>query len=100
MTLKEALIDEIEAVPDELLQELLDFLRFIKARQLTTQSNSQISNQQPAPASTMIQQSYRPASGHSLLSHAGKWAGDDLEACLHEIYETRGEAEFSLDEMF
>ncbi len=38
---------------------------------------------------------FRPASGRSLLSHAGTWSGDDLEDCLKMIYETRGPVLFS-----
>ena len=30
----------------------------------------------------------------SLLKYAGTWAGDDLEECLKEVYESRGKAEF------
>jgi len=33
---------------------------------------------------------YREASGGSILDHAGKWEGDDLEECLELMYETRG----------
>ena len=33
-------------------------------------------------------------SASSLLKYAGKWAGDDLELCLEEMYLVRGEAEF------
>lgn len=33
-------------------------------------------------------------SARALLKYAGKWAGDDLEQCLDEIYVARAEAEF------
>lgn len=33
-------------------------------------------------------------SASSLLKYAGKWAGDDLEQCLEELYRVRGEAKF------
>jgi hypothetical protein len=33
-------------------------------------------------------------SARSLLKHVGKWAGNDLEKCLKEIYNARAEAEF------
>lgn len=36
----------------------------------------------------------RPASGRSLLRHAGTWSGDDLEDCLKMVYETRSPLEF------
>jgi hypothetical protein len=34
------------------------------------------------------------SSARSLLKHAGKWAGDDLEKCMEKVYEARGEVEF------
>lgn len=37
---------------------------------------------------------FRPASGRSLLRHAGTWSGDDLEDCLKMVYETRSPLEF------
>jgi hypothetical protein len=36
----------------------------------------------------------RPASGRSLLRHAGKWQGDDFEECLKAVYDSRSEAQF------
>jgi len=38
--------------------------------------------------------SFRPASGNSLLRHAGTWEGDDLEECVRLVYETRSQLEF------
>ena len=34
------------------------------------------------------------SSARSLLKHAGKWAGNDLEKRMQEVYGTRGEVEF------
>jgi hypothetical protein len=34
------------------------------------------------------------SSARSLLKHAGKWTGNDLEKCIKKVYEARGEAEF------
>ena len=33
------------------------------------------------------------SSARSLLKYAGKWAGDDLEDCLKEVYAVRGRIE-------
>jgi hypothetical protein len=74
MTIKKQLFQEIESTPEELLEETLDFLRFLKTKQ-----------------------SYRPASGRSILRHAGKWSGNDLEECLRAVYATRGKAKFDYD---
>ena len=35
----------------------------------------------------------RHSSARSLLKYAGKWAGDDLEECLKEVYAIRGKIE-------
>ena len=40
------------------------------------------------------QLTYRPASGRSILRHAGTWSGDDFEECLQSVYATRGKAKF------
>ncbi|HZO90637.1 MAG TPA: hypothetical protein VFB38_20075 [Chthonomonadaceae bacterium] len=37
---------------------------------------------------------FRPASGRSLLRHVGTWAGDDLKACLQEVYANRTKTRF------
>jgi hypothetical protein len=34
------------------------------------------------------------SSARSLLKHAGKWTGNDLEKCMKEVYASRGEVEF------
>jgi hypothetical protein len=36
----------------------------------------------------------RPASGRSVLRHAGTWQGDDFEDCLQAVYDSRSEAKF------
>ena len=48
----------------------------------------------PQTESSEQQPFFRPASGFSLLRHAGTWAGNDLEECLEEVYETRSPVEF------
>ena len=39
-------------------------------------------------------QNIRPASGNSLLRHAGTWEGEDFEDCLQSVYDNRGQLEF------
>ena len=38
--------------------------------------------------------SLRPASGRSLLRHAGTWQGNDFEDCLQAVTASRGPVEF------
>lgn len=103
MTIKELLLQEIDSTPDTLLAETLDFLRFLKTKQKKSEKQS-IPTESEATAtttptdlekeSTKEEQDYRPASGRSILRHAGTWAGDDFEECLEMVYATRGKAKF------
>lgn len=80
MTTKEALLQEIEQTPDALLQELLDFLLFIKSRHPYGVNSTSVS----------LSQSTR----QSLLEHLKKmdtWQGDDFEACLEWVYDSRSQ---------
>ena len=65
-----------EISPDN-LQIIAEFVEFIKDKQERIQSTSFAIN-------------YKPASGRSILRHAGTWVGDDLEDCLQLVYSTRG----------
>ncbi|UKP01339.1 DUF2281 domain-containing protein [Nostoc sp. UHCC 0870] len=108
MTIKEILLQEIESSPESLLEETLDFLRFLKTKQTVkkdTQSphikpETGSSDTLPQPEETPIDSSqlpYRPASGRSILRHAGTWSGDDFDECLQSVYATRGKAKFDYD---
>ncbi|MBW4495757.1 MAG: hypothetical protein KME26_22295 [Oscillatoria princeps RMCB-10] len=48
---------------------------------------------EPQPNSAEKPANFRPASGRSLLRHAGTWAGDDLEECLQIVHDTRSPVE-------
>jgi hypothetical protein len=87
MTLKELLIQEIEASPDELLAQTLNFLRFLKLQTQPEISTSAIYSQDLVPI-------IRGSTAEDLLKFAGTWHGDDFEECLQLVYETRSPAEF------
>jgi hypothetical protein len=36
----------------------------------------------------------RPSTAASLLKYAGTWVGDDLEACLKDVYDNRTKSRF------
>ncbi|MFN6567027.1 DUF2281 domain-containing protein [Dendronalium sp. ChiSLP03b] len=109
MTIKELLLQEIESSPDSLLEETLDFLRFLKTKQTIVKKNTQSPHIQPETTDSdtlpqpeekptdSSQLPYRPASGRSILRHAGTWAGDDFDECLRSVYATRGKAKFDYD---
>ena len=46
------------------------------------------------PNSSKETQNIRPASGNSLLRHAGTWEDEDFEDCLQSVYDNRGPLEF------
>lgn len=87
MTIKELLMQEIESSADPLLEETLDFLRFLKTKQ--TKSEKQLTPTESEVKATTVQtdlekkstdaeQVCRPASGR-ILRHADSQAGDDFE---------------------
>ncbi|MFN6518299.1 MAG: DUF2281 domain-containing protein [Nostoc sp. CreGUA01] len=105
MTNKELLIQEIETLPPELLTEALDLIRSIKVNY--TKKELEQGKLEPIPLSDsretpseQEQLTYRPASGRSILRHAGTWEGDDFEECLQVVYATRGETKFDDENLF
>ncbi len=97
MTIKELLLQEIESSSDPLLEETLDFLRFLKTKQTKSEARANTTQIDLEKLSTDTEQTYRPASGRSILRHAGTWEGDDFEECLEMVYATRGKAKFYYD---
>jgi hypothetical protein len=98
MTIKELLFQEIESSPDSLLEETLDFLRFLKTKQESAKKDTlppQVNSEETPIDSSQLP--YRPASGRSILRHAGTWSGDDFQECLQSVYATRGKAKFDYD---
>ena len=69
MTVKEQLLQELSSVPDSLITETLDFLRFLKTKERCNISTS---------ASLLAE-----------LKNIGTWQGDDLEECLQDVVDTR-----------
>jgi hypothetical protein len=72
MTLKEQLLQAIEALPNTKLAEALTFVKALST--------------EPSPTSA-----------RSFLAHLktiGTWSGDDLPDCLEAVQPSRGEAQF------
>ena len=81
MTIKEQLIEEIEASSEELLLETLDFLKFLKNQKKRKLESKKLEK----------------STGTSLLEHLetlSKWSGNDLEECFKMVRETRTLAKF------
>lgn len=73
--LQEKITQQLSSISYDNLKVIAEFVQFIQDKQETQLSESI---------------NYRPASGRSILRHAGKWKGDDLEDCLKLMYETKG----------
>ena len=83
MTIKEQLLQEIQSSSDNLLEQTLDFLRFLKTKE---KENVKI-DEEKLISST----------GKNLVEHLkeiGVWSGDDLEKCLKTVKKTRSRARF------
>ncbi len=109
MTIKQQLIEEIESTSESLLAETLEFLRFLKTQQekssleaisppLEKESPASIHSYDSQKTSYEASQlPYTPASGRSILRHAGTWVGNDYQECLELVYASRGKAKFDYD---
>ncbi|KYC37807.1 hypothetical protein WA1_04660 [Scytonema hofmannii PCC 7110] len=105
MTSKELLIQEIETLPPELVSEALDLIRSLTVNYTKNKLEPVQQEFIPVTDSTETagdkeQLTYRPASGRSILRHAGTWEGDDFEECLQSVYATRGKAKFDDENPF
>jgi Protein of unknown function (DUF2281) len=85
MTIKQQITQELEKLPEPLLQEILDFVQFLQTKQQQRILSPEQPQLQQNPNDNS-QTPYRPASGRSLLRHAGTWAGDDFEECLQSVF--------------
>lgn len=104
MTNKELLIQEIETLPPELFTEALKLIRGIKSshteKELEIAQQKAVSSNDSIDSENEEQLTYRPASGRSILRHAGTWQGDDFSECLQSVYATRGKAKFDEENPF
>ena len=72
MTLKEQLLQEIEALPSARLAEVLTFVQSLSTKPSTTSAKSFLAH----------------------LKTIGTWSGDDLQECLEAVENSQGEAQF------
>lgn len=105
MTSKELLMQEVENLPPELLTEALNLIRSFKVDHTKKEQQSKLEESILLSDSTQTSNdqekiTYRPASGRSILRHAGTWQGDDYEECLQSVYNSRGQAKFDDEGLF
>ncbi|NEQ71228.1 MAG: hypothetical protein F6K21_38250 [Symploca sp. SIO2D2] len=83
-TIKDKLHLAIASTPEPILEQVLDYLEYLKAK--AGNSNT-----------TMIEPGepiLRDAKAKDLLKFAGTWQGEDFEECLELVYNSRSEAQF------
>ncbi len=87
-TIKEQLLIAIESTPEPILEQILDYLEYLKTRATNpTTRTSKVPIQDGEPI-------WRGSKAKDLLKFAGTWQGDDFEECLQLVYGTRSQAEF------
>ncbi len=84
-TIKEQLLIAIKSTPEPILEQILDYLEYLKTRATTRTSKVPIQDGEPI---------WRGSKAKDLLKFAGTWQGDDFEECLQLVYGTRSQAEF------
>jgi hypothetical protein len=72
MTLKEQLLQAIEALPNTKVAEVLTFVQSLTVESSTTSAQSFLTH----------------------LKTIGTWSGTDLQDCLEAVQHSRGEAQF------
>ena len=89
MTIKEQITQELEKLPEPLLQEILDFVQFIQVqRKISISENNQ-------PVRPLISEhTLTGSTAQDLLEFAGTWEGSDIRECLELVHESRMPLEF------
>jgi len=85
-TIKEKLSLAIESTPDTILEQVLDYLEYLKAKANNFPTDSAMS-----PDGEPI---LRGSQAKDLLKFANSWQGEDFEECLQLVYHTRSQTDF------
>ncbi|MBD2501417.1 DUF2281 domain-containing protein [Anabaena azotica] len=76
MSIKEQITQELERLPEPLLQEILDFVQFIQAK-----------HQKIKPV--VAEHTLTGSTAQDLLEFVGSWEGSDIRECLQLVHESR-----------
>ncbi|MEC4815968.1 MAG: DUF2281 domain-containing protein [Scytonema sp. PMC 1069.18] len=90
MTIKEQITQEIEKLPEPLLQEILDFVQFLQAKH--QQSVISANNQPSQPL--VSEHTLTGSTAQDLLEFVGSWEGSDIRECLQLVHSNRMPLEF------
>lgn len=89
-TIKEQITQELEKLPEPLLQEILDFVQFVQAKH--QQTNISANNQ---PAQPLVpEHTLTGSTAQDLLEFMGSWSGSDIRECLQLVHSSRMPLEF------
>jgi hypothetical protein len=84
MIIKEQITQELEKLPESLLQEILDFIQFIQVKREISISE----NNQPV-RSLIAEHTLTGSTAQDLLEFAGSWEDSDIRECLKLVHESR-----------
>lgn len=90
MTIKEQINQELEKLPEPLLQEILDFVQFLQVKH---EKNSIYPDTQPAQT-VAIEHTLTGSTAEDLLEFVGSWEGSDIRECLQLVHDSRIPLEF------
>jgi hypothetical protein len=87
-SIKVQLLAAIETAPESILEQIFDYLEYLKTRK----------QQLPIPSVQASHSAEEPilrgSKAKDLLKFAKTWEGDDFEECLQLVYDTRSQTEF------
>ncbi|MBE9001950.1 DUF2281 domain-containing protein [Nostoc sp. LEGE 12447] len=90
MTIKEQINQELEKLPEPLLQEILDFVQFLQAKHQT----HNISSDSQSAQMLTTEHTLTGSTAEDLLEFVGSWAGSDIRECLQLVHDSRIPLEF------
>jgi Protein of unknown function (DUF2281) len=90
MTIKEQITQELEKLPEPLLQEILDFVQFVQDKH---QQNGISAKKQP-DQSLVAEHTLTGSTAQDLLDFVGSWSGSDIRECLQLVHSSRMPLEF------
>ncbi|MBD2498266.1 DUF2281 domain-containing protein [Nostoc sp. FACHB-280] len=89
MTIKEQINQEIERLPESLLQEILDFIQFLQFKHQP--ENISVNNQDSQLLTA--ENNFTNSTAEDLLEFVGSWEGSDIRECLQLVHENRMQIE-------
>jgi hypothetical protein len=86
-SIREQLERAIANTPEPILEEVLNYLEYLKTKHNGTSIK-------PANTSVEVEPILRGSKAKDILKFAGTWQGDDFLECLQLVYNTRSQSEF------